>query len=316
MFIIRVFELILSVGIFLVGLIMFWLQSAPTLLRFPVGFGLIWAGLSSGFRIHRLQSKVKDWPVSTLIGILSGAITGVVVEGATEGILGAEAPLSNATMVQQIEIGAIAGTVAGVFQSLASDIENKVLDRKNIGFCKMLKNAFMFAVIGAIVGVVGGAISGATGGLLASTNADEVAIVAFVRKTGIYVLRSFSVRGTRSFLIAVRVVTEERLNPDTENRRFEEHASEAMVDMAQNLAFCAVGNGAMAIEESHSAPHHPTVDCQREVELYYICNASTKKSEKTGKMYKGGKLKSIGSKTTDSDNEHLISSGSDEEDTG
>jgi hypothetical protein len=149
------------------------------------GFGMMGAGMNSFFRSQKEECSLEDWVTSAALGFVAGAATGGVVGAATAGIMGAGVALSTATISQQVGIGAIAGSVGGACQSLASDVERNLLDDENIGAGEMLKNAACSALIGTAVGAAGGAISSRIGGLLAFTDADEVAWTALLRKSGV-----------------------------------------------------------------------------------------------------------------------------------
>ncbi len=118
--------------------------------------------------------------------------TGGVVGGATAGIVGAGIALSSATIGQQAGIGAIAGSIGGGSQSVTYDIEQNLLDGKDIGAGKMLRNALSSSVVGTVVGAAGGAISSKVGGFLSSTDADEIVTTALLRKSGVNFINIFT----------------------------------------------------------------------------------------------------------------------------
>ena len=218
------------------------LALAPMIAGSAAGFGLMGAGMNSLVRTQQDEYTLGDWLTSAALGFVAGA--------ATAGIMGAGAALSTAKIGQQVGIGAIAGSVGGACQSLASDVERNLLDGEDIAVGKMLKNAACSAAIGAAVGAVGGAISSRMGGLLASTDADEVVVTAILRKSGVKALQEVSESGLGSVLNSTRKAIEERLDSTIENRRFEEHATESIKTLAKDIIVngAAVGVAAGAAE--------------------------------------------------------------------
>ncbi len=221
----------------------------PMITGSAVGFGLMGAGPTSLVRSQQDTCTWEDYRKSTTVGFVAGAVTGGALEAATVLIVGAGVALSAATIGQQAVIGAIAGSVGGACQSLASDVERYLLDDEDIGAGKMLKNAMCTAAIGTAVGVAGGAMSSHID-LMESTDADEVIFTAFLRKLGVKALQGVSQSVLGSVLNCLFNVFEERLNSETENRRVKEHLVDGLEGITIDIVLEGVKAGTVAAAES------------------------------------------------------------------
>ena len=207
----------------------------PMLVGSATGFGFLGAGWSGIFHAISEEFTFKNWLISTALGFGAGALTGGALGAATAGIAGVGAGYMGLSAGQHIGIGAIAGSVGGACQSVASDFERNIIGGENIGPGKFVKNAVCAVVIGAGVGAAGGAISKSCGGFLASTNVDEVAAAAIFKKAGVEVLQSFSKSGIATGVNAVKTFLEERVDWKSENRHLLDHATDSICGLGKNL---------------------------------------------------------------------------------